>query len=127
MSCERCGAGDVEIALSIAAGRQLCERCHRKTAPPISEVARRWRPPKPPPPTPSEWTRAVYGVWDRLEALSGHAPFYLGPDLGIAARCPACLIGATRVQFIGRGRLPDVVVHGCDLGCSRKAIFEQLI
>lgn len=77
------------------------------------------------------YSRFVCRVWDQLEALTGHAPFYLDAT-HLASHCPACLDGTVRVGFVDRPE-PGITIISkargpgfCSHGCPETLIAEVL-
>jgi len=112
----------------------LCERCYcrlptareRKPVGPVVHL------PAPKRHKPDKYQQRVYQIWDRIEALSGYAPFYM-PDKSLACYCPACGTGTVslRVLRVEGGVRVKVYsqaggVDRCSRGCTDKQIAEAL-
>ena len=73
----------------------------------------------------------VKRVWDRIETLTGHAPFYVDAT-HICSYCPLCLEGTVMFRFVERPRpqaFPSSQSGGegcCSAGCTAIEIAEVL-
>lgn len=82
-------------------------------------------------PVTDRYSRFVSRWWDRIEELTGHAPFYIDKQT-IASYCPCCLTGTVTFRFVEHPKpnaFPSSQGGGegcCSGGCTAVAIAEAM-
>jgi hypothetical protein len=81
-------------------------------------------------PVTDRYAQFVGHVWERVEELTGHAPFYID-RCHIASYCPRCLTGTVLIRFVEKPRptaYPSSKGGGpgcCSDGCTAVEIAEM--
>ena len=130
--CAQCGKSE-DTAWSEAAAQALCLRCYRQLPsaqyqPPAERPVRLTASQRP---QASRNAHFIKPTWDRIEQLTGHAPFYVDAT-HITSYCPVCLTGTITIAFTSHPRpnaFPSSLGGGpgcCSDGCTAVAIAQAV-